>query len=82
VTSDVGGINSSSHRGSLENRRDRIAMQSSGGYVAVTIDSAKNCALGNLGSGKLLPKRLYWAGIVVLAKRDCDLVAGLLLIGF
>jgi hypothetical protein len=50
--------------------------------VAVTIDCAKDIALNNVGSGKPLAKRLYRASLFVLAKRDRDLVAGLLLIGF
>src|ERR1039458_5427763 len=82
MAGDVSGIEAGPRRCRLENRRDRIAMQPSGGYVAVTIDCAKDGALGNVGSGKPLAKRLYWASLLVLAKRDGDLIAGLLLVGF
>jgi integrase len=79
---DVGGINSRSHRGSLENRRDRIAMQACGGHFVMTIDSAKDCARGNFGGGKPLANCLYWASLFVLAERDRDFFTGLLLVGF
>ena len=70
-----------SRRGGFENRRDRTAMQSSGGYFVVTVDCAKDRARCG-GSGKPLAKRLYRACLLVLAKRDRDFVAGLLLIRF
>lgn len=48
----------------------------------MTIDSAKGCAFGDVGGGKPLAKRSDRAGIIVLAKRNRDLIVGLLLIGF
>ena len=69
-------------RGGLQNRRDRVPMQASSGYFVVTVDSAKDGALGDLGGGEPFAERFDWAGIFVFAKRDRDLVAGLLLVGF
>ena len=57
-------------------------MQSCGGYAAVTINSAEDRAVGDVSLGKPFTERSDRAGIVVLAKRDRDLVPGLLLIGF
>jgi hypothetical protein len=82
VAGDVGCIHPGSRRGGFENRRDRIAMQSCVGYAAVTIDSAEDGALNDFCGGEPFAERFDRAGIVVLAKRDRDLVAGLLLIGF
>jgi len=48
----------------------------------MAIDSAKDCAVGDLRVGEPLAKRFDWARIFVLAKRDRDFIAGLLLIGF
>lgn len=57
-------------------------MQSSGRYISVTIDSAKNRAFDDLGRFEPLAQCSDRAGILVLAKYDRDLFAGLLLIGF
>jgi len=82
VTGDVGGVDAGPLRGSLEDLRDRIAMQSIGRYVVVTVDCTKGCSRSNVGFGKPLAKCLDRASLLVLAKRDRDFVAGLLLIGF
>ena len=56
-------------------------MESRRRYVAVTIDSAEDGAFGDVRSGQPFAQRPDRARILVLAKRDRDLVAGLLLVG-
>jgi len=55
-------------------------MQSCCSHVAVTIDSAKDRAFGDLRSAEPFAQRFDRAGIVMAAKWDCHLVAGLLLV--
>lgn len=82
VPGDVGRIHAGTRSGGFEDCGDRVAMQTGGSYVAVTIDSAKYRAFGDLGLCEPLMQRLDRAGIVMFAKRDRDLVAGLLLMCF
>lgn len=79
---DVGYIHAGTGSGGFENRRDRVAMQAGSGHVAVTIDSAEYCALGDLGAGELFAECFNRARIFLFAKRNRDLITGLLLIGF
>ena len=48
--------------------------------MAVTIDCAKECTIGDLRSGEPFAQRFDRAGIIVFAERDRDFVAGLLAI--
>ena len=82
MAGDVGGVDAGPRRSGLQNLRNRIAMQSCGRYLVVTVDCAKDCARGYVGSGKPVATRLYWASPLVLAERDRDFFAGLPLIGF
>ena len=65
-----------------EDRRDRIAIQSRGSYVAVAIHSEEDCAVGYVRWAQIFAERSDWAGIFVFAESDRDLVAGLLFVGF
>jgi hypothetical protein len=82
VAGDVSCVHACPHCCRLEDRCDRITMQALSGYVAVTIDSAKDCTFGHVGCLEPLAKRSDRAGIIVLVKRDRDFFADLLLIGF
>lgn len=79
---DVGCVHAGTTCCGFENRSYRIAVKARAGHAAVTIDSAKDRAFGYVGGAEIFAKRPDRTRLVVIAKRDRDLVVGLLLIGF
>jgi hypothetical protein len=68
---DVGCIHAGPRRSGFEDCCDRVAMQSSGSYVAVTIGSAKDGALGDLSLGQAPVADPFLQMITLVMREEC-----------